>query len=70
MKKLPLILTIALAVAAFFFFDLGHYLNLDFLKANQAKFDQQVLYLASRQGCSLSPLPAQLAQHWPFYSPV
>jgi dihydrolipoamide dehydrogenase len=41
MKKLPLILTIALAVAAFFFFDLGHYLNLDFLKANQAKFDQQ-----------------------------
>ncbi|WP_292950436.1 MULTISPECIES: dihydrolipoyl dehydrogenase [unclassified Neptuniibacter] len=41
MKKLPLLLVVLTAIAAFFIFDLGQYLNLEFIKQNQAQFDQQ-----------------------------
>lgn len=40
MKKLPLLLVILSAIAAFFIFDLAQYLNLDFIKSNQASFEQ------------------------------
>lgn len=40
MKKLPLILFLVLAIAAFFAFDLGQYFSLEFIKQNQASFDQ------------------------------
>ncbi|MGH1460812.1 MAG: dihydrolipoyl dehydrogenase [Neptuniibacter sp.] len=40
MKKIPLLAFIAVAFATFFFFDLGQYFSLDFIKANQASFDQ------------------------------
>lgn len=41
MKKLPLLLVVLTAIAAFFIFDLGQYLNLEFIKQNQTQFDQQ-----------------------------
>ena len=41
MKKLPLLVVIIAAIAAFFIFDLGQYFNLEFIKENQARFDQQ-----------------------------
>jgi len=40
MKKLPLLLVILSAIAAFFIFDLAQYLNLDFIKSNQTSFEQ------------------------------
>ena len=40
MKKLPLLIVIAAAIAAFFIFDLGQYFSLDYIKANQASFNQ------------------------------
>lgn len=40
MKKLPLIILLAAAVASFFIFDLGQYFSLEYLKDNQARFDQ------------------------------
>lgn len=39
MKKALLLLFIALAVSAFFIFDLNQYLSLEFIKENQARFD-------------------------------
>ena len=41
MKKSPLLLVVLTAIAAFFIFDLGQYLNLEFIKQNQTQFDQQ-----------------------------
>ena len=41
MKKLPILLILIATIAAFFIFDLGQYFNLEFIKANQAKFNQQ-----------------------------
>lgn len=41
MKKYLLLLTIVVGISLFYFFDLGQYFNLEFIKANQAKFDQQ-----------------------------
>ena len=38
MKKILLLSIIAIIVAVFFYFDLGLYLNLDYIKANQARF--------------------------------
>ncbi|MBP7952072.1 MAG: VTT domain-containing protein, partial [Sphingorhabdus sp.] len=38
MKKLPLVLLLLAAIAAFFYFDLGSYLSLDYFKARQADF--------------------------------
>jgi dihydrolipoamide dehydrogenase len=40
MKKLPLIIFLVLAITAFFAFDLGQYFSLEFIKQNQASFDQ------------------------------
>lgn len=40
MKKLPLIVFLVLAITAFFAFDLGQYFSLEFIKQNQASFDQ------------------------------
>lgn len=40
MKKLPLIFFLVLSIAAFFVFDLGQYFSLEFIKQNQASFEQ------------------------------
>lgn len=40
MKKLPVLIVIAAAIAAFFIFDLGQYFSLEYIKANQASFNQ------------------------------
>lgn len=40
MKKLPLVFFLVLSIAAFFVFDLGQYFSLDFIKQNQASFEQ------------------------------
>lgn len=41
MKKIPLLVVIIAAIVAFFIFDLGQYFNLEFIKENQTRFDQQ-----------------------------
>ena len=38
MKKILLLSTVAIIVAIFFYFDLGVYLNLEYIKANQDRF--------------------------------
>ncbi|MGH1430079.1 MAG: FAD-dependent oxidoreductase [Neptuniibacter sp.] len=40
MKKLPLVFFLVLSIAAFFVFDLGQFLSLEFIKQNQASFEQ------------------------------
>lgn len=40
MKKISILILIVLAITGFFAFDLGQYLNLDYIKANQAEFNQ------------------------------
>lgn len=40
MKKLPLVFFLVLSIAAFFVFDLGQYFSLEFIKQNQASFEQ------------------------------
>ncbi|MGI1671872.1 MAG: FAD-dependent oxidoreductase [Neptuniibacter sp.] len=40
MKKLPLVSFLVLSIAAFFVFDLGQYFSLEFIKQNQASFEQ------------------------------
>lgn len=40
MKKLPLVIFLVLSIAAFFIFDLGQYFSLEFIKQNQASFEQ------------------------------
>ena len=37
-KKIPLFILAAAALAAFFYFDLGQYFSLEFIKAKQAEF--------------------------------
>jgi len=37
-KKIPLIILIAAAIAAFFYFELGQYFSIDYIKAQQAEF--------------------------------
>ena len=40
MKKLPLVFFLVLSIAAFFVFDLGQFFSLEFIKQNQASFEQ------------------------------
>lgn len=40
MKKLPLVFFLVLSITAFFVFDLGQYFSLEFIKQNQASFEQ------------------------------
>lgn len=40
MKKLPLIIFLVVSITAFFAFDLGQYFSLEYIKQNQASFDQ------------------------------
>ncbi|MCL7489519.1 MAG: TVP38/TMEM64 family protein [Desulfobulbaceae bacterium] len=46
MQKILIGCSILLGIAAFYYFDLGQYLSLEYLKASQAKF--QALYLENR----------------------
>ena len=41
MKKISILIAIIAVIAAFFYFDLGQYFSLEYIKANQASFDQQ-----------------------------
>lgn len=41
MKKIPILIAIVAVIGAFFYFDLGQYFSLEYIKANQASFDQQ-----------------------------